>query len=201
MVFNDTFNNSSVISWWSVLLGEETGVPRENRRLAASHWPSISHNVVSIKCNSPWAGFELITLVVIGTDCTCSCKSNYHTVTTTLAHLGAVGCKSNYHTVTTTLANLGAAVGCKSSYHTETTTLANLGAVGCKSNYHTVTTTLANLGAVGCKSNYHTVTTTLANLEAIGCKSNYHTVTTTLANLGLLVVSPTIIRSRQPLLI
>jgi hypothetical protein len=27
MVFNATFNNISVISWWSVLLVEETGVP------------------------------------------------------------------------------------------------------------------------------------------------------------------------------
>ena len=30
-------------------------------------------------------GFELTTLVVIGTDCTGSCKSNYHTITTTTA--------------------------------------------------------------------------------------------------------------------
>jgi hypothetical protein len=30
MVFNTTFNNISVISWWSVLLVEETGVPVEN---------------------------------------------------------------------------------------------------------------------------------------------------------------------------
>ena len=29
-----------------------------------------------------WAGFELTTLVVIGTDCICSYKSNYHTITT-----------------------------------------------------------------------------------------------------------------------
>jgi len=29
MVFNATFNNISVISWRSVLLMEETGVPRE----------------------------------------------------------------------------------------------------------------------------------------------------------------------------
>ena len=32
-------------------------------------------------------GFELTTLVVIGTDCTSSCKSNYHTITTTMAPL------------------------------------------------------------------------------------------------------------------
>ena len=32
MVFNDTFNNISAISWRSVLLGEETRVPGENHR-------------------------------------------------------------------------------------------------------------------------------------------------------------------------
>ena len=37
MMFNATFNNISVISWRSVLLVEEIGVPRENHRLAASH--------------------------------------------------------------------------------------------------------------------------------------------------------------------
>ena len=30
MVLNATFNNISAISWWSVLLVEETGVPGEN---------------------------------------------------------------------------------------------------------------------------------------------------------------------------
>ena len=37
MVFNATFNTISVISWWSVLMVEETGVPRENHRPAVSH--------------------------------------------------------------------------------------------------------------------------------------------------------------------
>jgi hypothetical protein len=32
---------------------------------------------------SPSTGFELTTLVVIGTDYTGSCKSNYHTITVT----------------------------------------------------------------------------------------------------------------------
>jgi hypothetical protein len=32
MVFNTTFNNISVISWWSVLLVVETAVPREKQR-------------------------------------------------------------------------------------------------------------------------------------------------------------------------
>ena len=44
----------------SVLLVEETGVPVQ----------------------PAWVGFELTTLVVIGTNCIGSCKSNYHTVMT-----------------------------------------------------------------------------------------------------------------------
>jgi hypothetical protein len=38
MVFSATFNNISAISWRSVLLVEETGVPRENYRPVESHW-------------------------------------------------------------------------------------------------------------------------------------------------------------------
>jgi len=41
------FNNISIISWRSVLLAEETGVPRENHRPVVSHWQTLSHNVVS----------------------------------------------------------------------------------------------------------------------------------------------------------
>ena len=69
MVFNATFNNISAILWQSVLLVEETRVPVENYRLAASHWQTLSHNVVHLA----WAGFKLATLVVIGTDCISSC--------------------------------------------------------------------------------------------------------------------------------
>jgi hypothetical protein len=40
MVVTATFNNSSVVSWRSVLVVEETGsVP--------GHWQTLSHNVVS----------------------------------------------------------------------------------------------------------------------------------------------------------
>ena len=43
-----------------------------------------NHQFVNyIEYNTPWAGFELTTLVVINTDCIGSCKSNYHTITTT----------------------------------------------------------------------------------------------------------------------
>ena len=48
MVFNATYNNISVILWQSVLLVEETRVPEENHgQLAASHWQTLSHDVVS----------------------------------------------------------------------------------------------------------------------------------------------------------
>ena len=46
MVFNVTFN-ILIIPWRSVLLVEETGIPAENHRPAASHWQTLSHNVVS----------------------------------------------------------------------------------------------------------------------------------------------------------
>jgi hypothetical protein len=49
MVFNATFNNILVISWRSVLLVEETGVPGENHRHVASHRQTSLHNVVSSK--------------------------------------------------------------------------------------------------------------------------------------------------------
>ena len=81
MVFNATFNNISVISWRSVLLVEETGGPRENPRPVASHWQTLSHNVVHL------ALFEIRTHISgdihwlhIG-----SCKSNYHTMTAMIA--------------------------------------------------------------------------------------------------------------------
>jgi hypothetical protein len=47
MVFNATFKNISAISWRSVLLVEETGIPEEIHRLVASHRLTLSHNVVS----------------------------------------------------------------------------------------------------------------------------------------------------------
>jgi hypothetical protein len=44
MVFNGSFNNISAISWQSLLL--ETGIPEENHQPVASHWQTLSHNVV-----------------------------------------------------------------------------------------------------------------------------------------------------------
>jgi hypothetical protein len=75
MLFNDTFNNIPVTSWRSILLQEETGASGENHRPVVDHCQTLSHSVVS---RTPRAGFELTTLVVIGTDYQDSYKSNYH---------------------------------------------------------------------------------------------------------------------------
>jgi hypothetical protein len=60
MVFNATFNNISVILWQSVLLAEETGVPGENHRPAASHWQAIGRNFEN---TYGWVKFYPNTLV------------------------------------------------------------------------------------------------------------------------------------------
>ena len=43
----------------------------------------LYHILCCIEYTSPWTGFELTTLVVIGTNCISSYKSNYHMITTT----------------------------------------------------------------------------------------------------------------------
>ena len=70
MVFNATFNNISVISWRS-------GGNRSTMRKTALSQFTDKFNP------SPWARFELTTLVAIDIDCIASCKSSYHTITTT----------------------------------------------------------------------------------------------------------------------
>ena len=98
IVLNATFGNISVISWRSVLLKKTRG-PRENHRHVASNWQSLSHNVVllalsgsrthnlpDIQDNLQNELQDLITcMVVIGTDCIGSCKSNHHMITATTA--------------------------------------------------------------------------------------------------------------------
>ena len=49
------------------MLLEETGVPGENHWPVSSQWQIWSDDVVS-NTISQWVGFELITLVVLGTD-------------------------------------------------------------------------------------------------------------------------------------
>ena len=88
MFFYVAFNKISVISWRSVFLVEETGVPGENHRPVASDWQTLSQ--CCIEYTSPWTGLELTPSIVIGTDCICSCKPNSHTITTTTAPVDIV---------------------------------------------------------------------------------------------------------------
>jgi hypothetical protein len=47
MLLNTTFNNILVISWRSVVLVEDVGVPGENHRPVVCHWQTWSHKAVS----------------------------------------------------------------------------------------------------------------------------------------------------------
>jgi hypothetical protein len=73
MVFNATFINISVISWRSVLLVEETGVPGENQICRKSLTNFIT--IMLYRVHLAWTGFKLTTLVVIGTHCIGGYKS------------------------------------------------------------------------------------------------------------------------------
>ena len=65
VVFNATFNNISIISWQSVLLVEETKLPRENHRPVASHWQTLSHNVILLGHDCLFLPFINHTLVML----------------------------------------------------------------------------------------------------------------------------------------
>ena len=84
MVFNTTFNNISLISWQSVLLEAETGVLGEIMLQVTN---KIYHIMLYYWVHLVWAGFKLTTLVLIGTDCIGSNKSNYHAITTAVLQM------------------------------------------------------------------------------------------------------------------
>jgi hypothetical protein len=80
-VFNATFNNISVyrggqVNWWRKL-----EYPKKTSNL-----PQVTDKIYHIllyRVHLAWVGFELTTLMVIGTDCIDSCKFNYNMITAT----------------------------------------------------------------------------------------------------------------------
>ena len=73
MVSRATFDNISAISWRSVLLVEETGVPGEKHPTWHKSQAKFYH-IMLHRVHPALAGFKLTTLVVIGTDCIGSYK-------------------------------------------------------------------------------------------------------------------------------
>jgi len=71
MVFIATFNNISVISW-----------RKYEKSIDLSHVTDKLYHIMLYQYTSPLAGFELTTLVMLGTYCTGSCKSNNQKTTT-----------------------------------------------------------------------------------------------------------------------
>ena len=77
---NSRKKNISVISWRFYWWRKQE---YSEKTIDLSQVTDKFYYIMLYRVHLPWAGFELTTLVVIDSDCNGSCKSNYHTITTT----------------------------------------------------------------------------------------------------------------------
>ena len=99
------------------------GGNRRTRRKPPTCCQSLTNLITYcyIEYTRPWAGFEFTTLLVIGTDCIGSCKSNYHTITiTTVLPWDDICNKSKYRDIQSVicLRQYNSFVGLDEVYHT-----------------------------------------------------------------------------------
>jgi hypothetical protein len=80
-----TINPSPLYIFWVPKVEYIGHIYRSPNTLQALYWEHLS-----------WAGFQLTTVMGIGTDCIVSCKSNYHSITTAPKLCNIVSIKQKY---------------------------------------------------------------------------------------------------------